>query len=244
MKKARYMLIIRNIHCKLSDNMIRKLLLPTIIVALAACSSKTSLMSTSEVASYADSLGQEYMVNVSLNLDYLKRHPLTIAEKTALKEKIIHASRAWSDATHLIVHDSVGTFTGKEELTSNEYSRMMEKRDSLKWEIPVDGIAGPLEMEFLDRYKICFGYIFSQLRERGDEVFLPKNAYLVDKETNDTTHVSIIDQRYSVISNPPFIAYTSFDVQFNDSIYTFYCLHDIRAKEFDDSEIHGYFRIK
>ena len=74
----------------------RILYLLILTLMLTACSSsRQPLMTTEEVIGFADSVGRMYYVNVNINRDYLESHPLKVAERDMLRDKILTASQAW-----------------------------------------------------------------------------------------------------------------------------------------------------
>lgn len=110
---------------------------------------------------------------------------------------------------------------------------------------PVDGIAGPFEINFLDHFSFHCAFSFTNLKEKGHERFLPWHAYVVDTLTNDTIPSEIVGSRCVVISNPPLIAVTSLDFVFQGQVFTVFSTFDHRAKDrLNDSESHRCFRIK
>ena len=223
----------------------RILYLLILTLMLTACSSsRQPLMTTEEVIGFADSVGRMYYVNVNINRDYLESHPLKVAERDMLRDKILTASQAWVSTSHNVVRDSIGTFTGKDYLTEKEWSRIQEFGDSLSWLKKYSSIGGPFELDFQDHYTFRGSYSLLRLEEKGHEYLMPWNASVVDKETGDTTQVDIVNTRFSILSNPPLIAFSSLDFKFGNQIYTVYWVLDERAKNHLESEHRNIIRIK
>lgn len=143
------------------------------------------------------------------------------------------------------IEDSIDALMAKGMLTPEDYSKIKELRDSLTLIKPVDGIAGPFEINFLNHFSFHCAFSFTNLKEKGHERFLPWHAYVVDTLTNDTIPSEIVGSRCVVISNPPLIAVTSLDFVFQGQVFTVFSTFDHRAKDrLNDSESHRCFRIK
>ena len=215
-------------------------LIPAVLVA---CSSKNALMTPDEAVSYFDELGQKYHVNVRLDRKQLEQNPLTVADKSSLDGFVYSVSRMATQKPSPVVATNIGTFYSNKELSKEAYEYTLHKTDSLKHERPTGGTGGLMEMDFFDQYKLNCNTTFMQL-DKPEKQLIVWDVFVVDSLTNDTIHADIIDSRFSVLSNPPFIALASIDFKFQGHLYSVYSMFDDRAKDkLNDSQTLKWYRL-
>ena len=221
-----------------------KIFLPLLSVVFIACSTKNVLMTTNEAASYFDQLGQKYHVSVRLDREKLEQKPLTAAQKSSLDSLVYSVSRMATQKPSPVVATNIGTFYANKELSKEAYEYTLHKTDSLKHERPTSGTGGLVEIDFFDHYKLNCHSTFMQL-DKQERLLIAWDVFVVDTLTNDTIHADIVDSRFSVLSNPPFMAITSVDFRFHDQLYSVYSVYDHRAKDkLNDSQTLKCYKIE
>jgi len=214
----------------MKNNIGRIIFLSVITIALASCSSsRVSMMTTDEVLRVADSLGSVYYVDVSLNRDYVNRHPIPVTDRLLIRNYILRASPVLFEETPATVVDSVGRIAPK-RLSDADYERIGELRDSLRWASVYSRYGSGQHIELQDHYEFVYSLSISELLQPDKTEFTVSKNYVRDKKTGEITDVEIVDKRFSILSNPPFIAFISIDFKFGNQVYTAYEVFDGRAQ--------------
>lgn len=228
----------------MKNNMRRIYYLSFFTLILASCSSsRVPMMTTDEVLRVADSLGSVYFVDVSLNREYVNQHPIPVTDKLLLRNYVLRASPVLFEETPATVVDSVGRIAPK-RLSTTDYERIGELRDSLRWAAVYSRYGSGQSIEFQDHYEFVYSFSLSELLQPDKMEFTVSKSYVRDKKTSDITDVEIVNKRFTILSNPPFIAFLSFDFKFGNQVFAVFQVFDGRAKKPDESKHIGIIRVK
>ncbi|MBQ8157424.1 MAG: hypothetical protein IJ081_00185 [Prevotella sp.] len=105
---------------------------------------------------------------------------------------------------------------------------MKEQTDSARWSrvcniCGIDGKQSLTDKQALNYY-ICFKDM-----DVNDMKVIKKEAYIVDKLTNDSTEINIQELKYAQISNSPLILAYVFSIDYEGHKYIIHQLYDIRS---------------
>lgn len=194
------------------------------------CSTKRSIikdqyMSLDEVILFTDSISNNYYVDSRLNINYIKEHPISYSNRKKLEDKIYCASPIYNWIT---VSDSIGEFKRITNFTEEQKRRIEMMKDSISYNMSCShgGINGSLEL--YEGHELIYDIAYYQLKTEDPQI-LHCDVSVVNKTTGDTIRVEAKNHRFHVLSNPPFILASVFDIEYEGHTFAFHEIKDVRT---------------
>lgn len=187
---------------------------------------KDQYMTLDEVIHFTDSISKKYYVDSKLNINYIKGHPILYSKRKNLEDKILYASPVGNWVTFT---DSLGEFNRIPNLTIEQKNRIEVMKDSMANNMlcAFGGIMGKVALN--KESELLYDIAYSQLNTENP-IVLHCDVHIVNMATSDTIRVEAKNHRCQVISNPPLVFVSVFDVDYEGQTFVFHEIYDIRVQ--------------